>query len=80
VQPQVLVLDIGMPGLNGYEVARQVRTQGWGRSALLVAATGWGQEEDRRQAMEAGFDLHFTKPFPPEHLLQTIAALPPRRL
>ncbi|MEJ8835206.1 hybrid sensor histidine kinase/response regulator [Ramlibacter sp. AN1133] len=76
VQPQVLVLDIGMPGLNGYEVARQVRTQAWGRSALLVAATGWGQEEDRRQAMAAGFDLHFTKPFPPEQLLASIAALP----
>ncbi|HEY0822839.1 MAG TPA: PAS domain-containing protein, partial [Ramlibacter sp.] len=62
VRPDVLVLDIGMPGLNGYEVARQVRACAWGRGALLVAATGWGQEEDRRKALEAGFDLHFTKP------------------
>jgi len=76
VRPHVLVLDIGMPGLNGYEVARQVRTHAWGRAALLVAATGWGQEEDRRQALAAGFDLHLTKPFAPEQLLDTIAALP----
>ena len=74
IQPQVLVLDIGMPGLNGYEVARGVRAQPWGAGALLVAATGWGQEEDRRKALEAGFDLHFTKPFAPEQLLAAIAA------
>jgi PAS domain S-box-containing protein len=76
VRPQVMVLDIGMPGLNGYEVARQVRAQPWGREALLVAATGWGQEEDRRKAMDAGFDLHLTKPFSPEQLLAAIASLP----
>ena len=76
VRPHVMVLDIGMPGLNGYEVARQVRAQPWGREALLVAATGWGQEEDRRKAMDAGFDLHLTKPFSPEQLLEAIASLP----
>ncbi|HEX7890164.1 MAG TPA: PAS domain-containing protein [Ramlibacter sp.] len=76
LQPQVLVLDIGMPGLNGYEVARQVRAQPWGPRALLIAATGWGQEEDRRRAMEAGFDLHFTKPFAPEQLLDAIRSWP----
>jgi PAS domain S-box-containing protein len=76
VRPQVMVLDIGMPGLNGYEVARQVRAQPWGRGTLLVAATGWGQEEDRRKAMDAGFDLHLTKPFSPEQLLEAIASLP----
>jgi len=75
VRPHVLVLDIGMPGLNGYEVARQVRAQDWGARALLVAATGWGQEEDRRKALAAGFDLHFTKPFAPEKLLSAIASL-----
>ena len=76
VRPHVLVLDIGMPGLNGYEVARTVRAQEWGGSALLIAATGWGQEEDRRKAMDAGFDLHLTKPFSPEQLLAAIASLP----
>ena len=74
LRPDVLVLDIGMPGLNGYEVARQVRAQDWGSDALLVAATGWGQDEDRRKAMEAGFDLHFTKPFSPEQLLAAISS------
>jgi DNA-binding response OmpR family regulator len=74
-RPRVLVLDIGMPGLNGYQVARQVRAQEWGARALLVAATGWGQEEDRRKALDAGFDLHFTKPFAPEQLLAAIASL-----
>lgn len=73
MQPQVLVLDIGMPGLNGYEVARRVRAQPWGAGALLIAATGWGQDDDRRKALEAGFDLHFTKPFAPDQLLQAIA-------
>lgn len=75
LRPDVLVLDIGMPGLNGYEVARQVRAQDWGARTLLIAATGWGQEEDRRKAMAAGFDLHFTKPFAPEQLLAAIASL-----
>lgn len=74
LQPHVLVLDIGMPGLNGYEVAREVRAQPWGAQALLVAATGWGQDEDRRKALQAGFDLHLTKPFSPEQLLAVIAA------
>jgi CheY-like chemotaxis protein len=72
LQPGVLVLDIGMPGLNGYEVARRVRAEPWGRRALLVAATGWGQEDDRRKALDAGFDVHFTKPFSPEQLLEAI--------
>jgi CheY-like chemotaxis protein/two-component sensor histidine kinase len=73
LQPDVLVLDIGMPGLNGYEVAQQVRAQPWGRRPLLIAATGWGQEEDRKKAINAGFDLHLTKPFDPEKLSQLIA-------
>ena len=65
LQPQVLVLDIGMPGMNGYEVAAHVRSQPWGARPLLVAATGWGQEDDRQKALAAGFDLHLTKPFDP---------------
>jgi CheY-like chemotaxis protein len=56
------MLDIGMPKLNGYEVARHIRAEPWGRSVVLVAVTGWGQTEDKRRALEAGFDHHFTKP------------------
>jgi len=62
LQPPVLLLDIGMPGMNGYELARAVRNTTWGKRAKLVAITGWGQDEDRQQAAAAGFDLHFTKP------------------
>jgi signal transduction histidine kinase len=75
-RPDVIVLDIGMPGLNGYEVARRIRAEPWGASSLLVAATGWGQEEDRRKASDAGFDRHLTKPFDPTQLSALIAAPP----
>lgn len=75
-RPDVLVLDIGMPGTNGYEVARQVRAQPWGGQPLLVAATGWGQEEDRRKATEVGFDVHLTKPFDPVVLVDLLAQRP----
>ncbi|MGE0822099.1 MAG: ATP-binding protein [Candidatus Binatia bacterium] len=62
VQPEVVLLDIGLPKLNGYEVARRVRAAQREKRVLLVALTGWGQEEVRRQGEEAGFDLHMTKP------------------
>ncbi len=61
-RPEVILLDIGMPRLNGYEAARRLRQLAWGGEVLLVALTGWGQEEDKRRAEEAGFDRHFTKP------------------
>jgi PAS domain S-box-containing protein len=61
-RPDVALLDIGMPGKNGYEVAREIRAKPWGRAMLLVAVTGWGQSEDKRRAKDAGFDHHFTKP------------------
>ena len=61
-RPDIVVLDIGMPRMNGYEAARRIREQRWGSGMILVALTGWGQEEDKRRATEAGFDLHFTKP------------------
>ena len=60
--PQVILLDIGLPGQNGYEVARQIRRMPWGRGVLLIAATGWGQESDKQLAEAAGFDRHLTKP------------------
>jgi signal transduction histidine kinase len=67
-RPHVVVLDIGMPGMNGYEVARNLRREEWGRGLRLIAVTGWGQDEDKRRAAAAGFDTHLTKPFEPEHL------------
>ena len=72
--PDVVLLDIGMPGMNGYEVARHLRDIPACASAMLVALTGWGQEEDKRRAVEAGFDHHLTKPVDPEHLMQVLHA------
>lgn len=62
VRPQIAILDIGMPGATGYQVASRIRETSWGRGMLLIASTGWGQEEDRRRALAAGFDRHLTKP------------------
>jgi PAS domain S-box-containing protein len=67
-RPDVALLDIGMPGLNGYEVAEQIRAQPWGREITLIALTGWGQAQDRQRALAAGFDHHVTKPVEPEKL------------
>jgi CheY-like chemotaxis protein len=61
-QPHVILLDIGLPRLNGYEAARQIRKQQRHKNLTLVALTGWGQEEDRRRSEEAGFDAHMVKP------------------
>ena len=69
-RPDAILLDIGMPKLNGYEVAKRLRTQPWGKDTLLIAQTGWGQEEDIRQCKEAGFDHHFTKPIDFQKLRQ----------
>ncbi|MES1265525.1 MAG: hybrid sensor histidine kinase/response regulator, partial [Variovorax sp.] len=61
-KPDVGILDIGMPDLSGHEVARQIRQTEWGKHMVLIAATGWGQESDEREARQAGFDAHMTKP------------------
>lgn len=60
--PDLVLMDLGMPKLNGYDAASRIREQGWGRSMILVAVTGWGQDEDRRRTTEAGFDGHLVKP------------------
>jgi CheY-like chemotaxis protein len=60
--PEIVFLDIGMPGLSGYDVARQLRAHPAGRDLTLVALTGWGQAEDRKRTTEAGFDHHVVKP------------------
>jgi CheY-like chemotaxis protein len=61
-EPAIALLDLGLPGMDGYEVARRIRAGVRGRDTILVAITGWGQEEDRRRTREAGFDAHLTKP------------------
>ena len=76
-RPEVLLLDIGMPGLNGYEAAHYIREEPWGKDAVVVAVTGWGGEADKRQAREAGFDHHLTKPVDPEVIRDLIAKTPP---
>jgi signal transduction histidine kinase len=70
--PQLVLLDIGMPLLDGYETARQIQDRPWGKQAHLVALTGWGQEADRRKAMAAGFRDHLVKPAEPEALKAVI--------
>ena len=62
VRPDAMLLDIGMPGLDGYETARRIRSEPWGRKILLIAQTGWGRTEDRRRSSAAGFDVHLVKP------------------
>ncbi len=61
-QPAVVLLDIGLPHLNGYEVARKIRQQPWGESMILIALTGWGQDDDRQKSAAAGFNAHLVKP------------------
>jgi CheY-like chemotaxis protein len=77
-QPAVVLLDIGMPGMNGYDVARRLREQPATRTALLIAMTGWGQDEDRRRSQEAGFDQHLVKPVDPENLKNLLAGIAAR--
>ena len=67
-RPDVAILDIGMPGLNGYQVASAIRSRPWGRAVRLIALTGWGQHEEQQRARSAGFDHHCTKPTDPEAL------------
>jgi PAS domain S-box-containing protein len=72
VRPDVVLLDIGMPRLNGYDACRRIRAQPWGRDIVVIAQTGWGQEEDRARTAAAGFDAHLTKPIEPASLYSLI--------
>jgi two-component system CheB/CheR fusion protein len=76
VRPQVLILDIGMPGATGYEIAERTRQQAWGAQATLVAVTGWGQEVDGDRALRSGFDARLVKPVDMNQLLRTITGKP----
>ena len=62
LRPHVILLDIGLPRLDGYETCRRIREQPWGKDMVIVALTGWGQDEDRRLSKQAGFDGHLVKP------------------
>jgi signal transduction histidine kinase len=75
-RPEVALLDIGMPKLDGYEVARRIRAAPWGKRITLVALTGWGQDSDRRRSQEAGFDSHLVKPLDLDKLTDLLAGLP----
>jgi len=77
-QPDVVLLDIGMPKLDGYEAARSIRQQSWGRDMMLVALTGWGQAEDKRRSHEAGFDAHLVKPVDFDALETLVAGIKDR--
>jgi signal transduction histidine kinase/CheY-like chemotaxis protein len=72
IGPDAAIVDIGMPGMNGYEVARRLRSTAWGQKMTLIALTGWGQPEDQRQAFAAGFDHHCTKPADIADLLEML--------
>jgi len=73
-RPDAAVIDIGMPQFNGYELCRRIREQPWGDRMLLIACTGWGQNEDRQRARAAGFDVHLVKPIQPDEVLRIVSA------
>ena len=73
--PDVILLDIGLPKLNGYEVAQRIRENAWGESMFLIAVTGWGQEEDRQRSSEVGLNVHMVKPVEPAALERLLSEL-----
>ena len=78
-QPEIVLLDIGMPRMNGYETCRALRMRAWGRNAIVIAQTGWGATEDRDCALQAGFDAHLVKPVEFVALTELLAALEGQR-
>jgi CheY-like chemotaxis protein len=70
-----VLLDLGLPKLNGYDACRRIREQPWGRDMLLIAVTGWGKKEDRRLSKQAGFDAHLVKPVDHQVLTNVLASL-----
>ncbi|MBO0953200.1 response regulator [Fibrella sp. HMF5405] len=75
LQPAVILLDIGMPELDGYATCRLIREQPWGGAVVVIALTGYGQQQDRQQTKEAGFDGHLVKPVDVEELLNMLTDL-----
>ncbi len=77
LRPAMILLDIGLPGLNGFDVCQRVREQSWGKDIVVIALTGWGQESDRHRSREAGFHHHLVKPVEHEVLLSLLASARP---
>ena len=71
----MVLLDIGLPKLSGHDVCRRIRAESWGKDVVIIALTGWGQEEDRRKSQEAGFDGHLVKPVDYDELLELLSSL-----
>jgi PAS domain S-box-containing protein len=76
IRPDAVLLDIGLPKLNGYEVCKRLRERRWADGLVIVALTGWGQEEDRQRSLDAGFDTHLVKPVDHSVLMRLLASLP----
>jgi signal transduction histidine kinase len=78
-KPQIVLLDLGMPKMDGYETARNMRLRSWGKGATLIALTGWGQQPDRQRTSEAGFDVHLVKPVSEAQLFHALACAGQKR-
>jgi CheY-like chemotaxis protein len=76
-RPHVVLCDIGLPKMDGHEACRHIRSKPWGKDMILIAVTGWGQEEDKRTSAEAGFQRHMVKPVDPEVLMRMLAEMRP---
>jgi CheY-like chemotaxis protein len=74
IQPDVVLLDIGLPKVNGYDVCRHIRATPWGKNTAVIAVTGWGQEEVRAKSTQAGVDLHLVKPVRDADLLRAVGS------
>ena len=79
LRPTVVLLDLGLPKLNGYATAERIRAEPWGKDMILIALTGWGQEEARQRSQESGFDAHLVKPVDPATLMRELVQLASRR-
>jgi CheY-like chemotaxis protein len=73
VRPDVILLDLGLPKISGYDVCRRIREKPWGSNVTVIALTGWGQDTDRRKTRDAGFDHHIVKPIEHSRLLELLA-------
>lgn len=80
MQPEIVLLDIGLPDFDGYEVARRIRSRQGPKKTLLIALTGWGQEQDKKRAAQAGFDEHLTKPVSLDLLRMLMSVAKPRQI
>ena len=76
-RPDVIFMDLGMPRMDGFDACRCIRAEAWGKGVVMVAQAGWGQDDDKNKAKEAGFDFHMTKPIEPAALEKLLSAMRP---